>query len=240
MAYTITVEQVARSYNSITMNVSGMLEGDRQTFVLVSPDVRGDTSTDEWEWYTLQTAKANGYISDFYVTDLGNNNGDIEVTIPYQYAKTHKVWRFCVRNLVDGAVKADVVINTILGFEYDYTETKVTGEVIDITRNDMLQTNLFGTQIGSWAADLYTYYYADSDMGYTEIDYDYLLLPAQNILNGAKTLYTAGVLADYLFVYGYIYSTTQNVKSREPFKAQYFNGVKDAINNFNMKVSAKV
>lgn len=245
MAYTITVEQVDRTYNSITMNVSGMLEGDRQTYILISPNVRGEKdndygnwTTDDWEWYTLPDAKAKGYISDYWVTDLGNNNGDIKVDIPNKFAETHKVWRFAIFNLVDGDIVADITFNAVLEYDWDYTSKKVTGEPIDITRDDMIALNLAGVQLAWWAADLTgIYYYSSSDIDYGEIYSEYLQLPAENIANGAHEI--NGKLTSYLNVYGYVYSSTQ-VTPGATFRAGYFNDIKNAINNFNMKVSVKV
>ena len=225
----MTVEQVGRTTNSVTINVSGITKGDRQTSVWIP---------DKADYFTLQTAKANGYISDFYVVDLVQNNGDITIELPYSYYKEFKTVDIKVENVSGSTVYAGARITAVLAFKYEGTASKRTGEDIDITVNDMKAINKFGAYIGAWiGGDDGWHYYLDGVGVGDKIFADYLRKPAEHILNAALTN-TRYLSSGY---YNYICSCTQdivdNVKSGADFKASYFNNIYTAITAFNMSIT---
>lgn len=224
----MTVKQVDREVNSVTINISGMTEGDRRTSVWMP---------DNGEWFTLQEAKANGYISDFYVADLNDNNGDITVVMPYDYYKEYKVVDIKVENVNTQSGDSWVMLNAVLKFEYENSQTKSPGNDIDITVADMKAINLFGRYINYWlnVGDGLYYSLEGVDVG-DAIFADYLSRPAQNILDAAYD--NSGFLGTY---YSAINRKTSNIVdncvSGADFKASFFNNIADAINSFNLSYS---
>lgn len=233
----MTVEQVGRTTNSVTINVSGMTTGDRQTYVWMPPDI---INSSDGDWFTLQQAKANGYISDFYVTSYENNNGDITIELPYKYYKEYKTVDIKVLNVSGGTTLRGARIITVLGFNYEGTKSKRSGEDIDITVADMKAINKFGAYIGAWIGydDGWHYYLDGVDTG-DKIYAVYLSKPAEHILNAAinNSNYLTG--GYYKYVYDCTSDIVNNVKSGADFKASYFNNIYTAITAFNMSITVE-
>lgn len=239
----MTVEQVGRTTNSITINVGGITEGDRQTWVW---------EPKTGEWYTLQAAEGYGYINGFDVANLDDNNGDITVYIPDEYADKYKVWAITVVNLV--ANKTDIgtleeartdnawiYISTVIGFEYENEKYKKSGEKIDITVRDCLHLWYFGNYMSFWICEngeeidygildcLYT-----SDTG-DEIYADYLSAPARGILEAVED--SIDYVPNYVPVFANVNDVVDRCKSGADFEAQFFEEMRVAINNFNMSIT---
>lgn len=227
----MTVAQVNRSTNSVTVNVSGITEGDRQTYVWITNTILDST---DGVWYSLQKAKNYGYISDFEVTDINANNGDITIYIPDKYAKEYKVWDIKVENINTSDGDFWIVLNTVLGFEYDNSFPKYAGDTIDITVNDMQQINLFGGYIDSWINSGDGIYYPLDDVFEGDSVFaEYFVTPSQNIWNTAYN--NRDLLGGYYnVVWNYTSDIVDNCVSGADFKALWFNGILYAINNFNM------
>lgn len=231
----MTVSQVGRTKNSVTINVSGITQGDRQTYIWIPGKL---FNSDNGEWYTLQNAKNAGYISDFYVADLTANNGDITVYMSSSYLSAgFRVVDFNVKNVNNPSGDSWIAVSTILKFEYNYSFPKYQGEEIDITITDMKEINLFGSYINSWVGGgTGWYWYLDGVMPGDNIYAYYLKDPAQNILNAA---YNCSYLTGgyYTMVCDYTTPIVNNCVSGADFKALYFNGILYAINSFNLSVS---
>lgn len=224
----MTVEQVGRTTNSVTINVSGITEGDRSTSVYIPR---------KNEWYTLHDAKENGYITDFYVANLVDNNGDITVVLNKNY-NPFKLAYLKVENIKADGSADYITLPTILAFEYEGKFPKNTGDEIDITASDMLEINLFGSDIDANMGSGEGIYFTLSDMGGrgSAIYAEYLKLPAQNILNAAlKEQYLQGYY--YSVVTTFTNYILDNCKSGADFEATFFNDIYHAINDFNLSVT---
>lgn len=226
----MTVSQVGRTTNSVTINVSGITDGDRQTYVWIP--VVG-------EWYTIQKAKEHGFVYDFYVADYTSNNGDITVVISSEYLE-YKVVALYVKNINTSTEDKSVQLNAILDFEYENSFPKLTGADIDITVFDMQEINDFGSFINSWIDGGDGEYYPLEGVSKGDsIYYDYLLMPSQHILNAAYNQYCEDHLSvdDYDAITNHAYDIILDCVSGSDFKAQYFNGILYAIRNFNLSVT---
>ena len=228
----LTVAQVGRSCNSITVRVSGITEGDRETSVYVPA---------AGERLTLQQAKEYGFVSDFYVADLSANNGSITIEIADRYLSC-KVIKVYVKNINTSTGDKTVLLPAVLDFEYENGFPKVTGGEIDITVLDMKEINLFGMYLDLWigGSDETFYYTLDGVSKGDDIYYEYLALPAQNILNAAFFAYNDYSMPsdNYDAVTVYATDIKEGCAAGADFKAQYFNDIMYAITRFNLSVSA--
>ena len=222
----MTVEQVGRTTNSVTINVSGITEGDRQTWIW---------EPKTGEWYTLQDAYQNGFIQGFDVADFADNNGDIKIYVSDEFNGGVLITK--VENLNTSTGNWDVLLSCVLGFEYENNSTKYAGDLIDITVRDMQIINIFGSDIDFFINDGDgTYYPLDGAESGDEIKGEYLSFPAQNIWNAAYN--NRELLGDYYYVvWNYTSDIMDNCVSGADFKALWFNGIKYAINNFNMSIT---
>ena len=224
----MTVEQVDRTKNSVTINVSGLTGGDRQTSVYIPGDVD--------RWYTLWDAKTAGYVSNIVVADYGNNNGDITIVMSSKYLKIGaKFVELEVANVNNGDDDHWVRLVTFLKFEYHNEATngymKYSDEDIDITVEDMREINDLARTIRMVCVDDdFLYYPLDDVASGDPILADYLKLPAQNILQSVDALGTW-----YSFVYDSVYYIVKNCKSGADFKPEFFNEMYFAINYFNLE-----
>jgi len=228
----MTVTQTASTPSSVTITVEGMADSSsRQTYVWITDTIGiGD-------WMTLTNAAQNGYIT--IQTDPYVNNGDIKIGIAKAY-RDYKVWQFEVRELIDENEDYYnwVIISTILGFEYENANTKVSGEPIDITVEDLRQINLFGLYIDWWIGNVEGVYYPLDDVNSgDDVYWFYLADPAININNAAFKWST-----ELGWRYSVVASSASDIADRctwsdVPFEALFFNEMKWAINNFMMSVS---
>lgn len=230
----MTVSQTGRTKNSVTVNVSSFPtdKGYRQTYVWIPS---------EQSFYTLTDALAAGYISDYeanYPDPTNVANGDITITISDDYTDVYKAWDIKIECVTDGAVYEWVNIHTFLKFEYENAKVKEAGDVMDVTARDLHSINLFGAYIESWTVENGNgnYHILDGCVAGDEIYADYLLTPAQHILTAAAA--NRQYLGTY---YGDVYTDAayidNNCSAGESAEAKFFNGMADAINNFNFTVS---
>ena len=241
----MTVSQVNRTTNSVTINVSGITQGNRQTYIWIPGDV---LNSNNGKWYTLQKAKSYGYISGYDVVSYESNNGDIRIYVSDEYLEVgHRAVDVTVINLPDGYVSSGVrdddidnaltwiYLTFVLDFNYENSFPKLAGEEIDITVNDLREINLFGVDIynfvmGSTNGEYYPLSSADKG---DKIKAEYLRLPAQNIWNTAYN--KRELLGDYyMVVWNYTSDIIDNCVSGADFKALWFNGILYAIRNFNL------
>jgi hypothetical protein len=230
----LTVTQVGRTTNSITINVSGITQGDRQTFVWI------EYSSKKYDWFKLDVAYTKGYISDYTpkAADNPSSNGNITITFKNSYWP-YKVAFIKVANVNTTAGDKEIQIKTVFKFEYDNSSTKYSGNDIDITVADMRRINLFGSDIdtlisGNKPEDGGGSYYALTSVGSGDsIFADYLNLPAQHILN-ASIVEPDLIGESYSKVYSCARNVANNCVSGADFKAKFFNDIADAINNFNL------
>ena len=228
------LEQVGRTKNSVTINVSGMTTGDRQTYIYM-PGAMINSS--DGGWFTLQVAKANGYISDFVVANLENNNGDIRVILPSKYYSVCKTVDFCVQNVSGQTLYSEKYITAILQFDFSNSFPKRAGEDIDITVSDMKEINNFGRFIDSWIGGGDGMYYPLTNVSSGDsIRAVYLSLPAENILNAAYNSIDNMDSSIYSFVCRCVTPIVDNCVSGADFEASFFNGIYNAINGFNIRV----
>lgn len=235
------VEQTGRSENSITVTVSGMTEGDRQTYIWITDVVLGEN---DGALFTLAQAKSKGYIDGYDVTDFDDNNGDITVYFPDSYIQKCLLCTLIIRNIV-GDSYTDMKIETVLAFVYENTIDKKPGEVIDVTVGDMRKINLFAAYIVKWIgenAEASYYPLEDIEAG-DEIKFKYLLLPAENILYACKVAFdkmTSLGAAAVLASSGYIvnYCKENHCESGVPFEAYMFTAIRNAINHFALSIEA--
>lgn len=226
----MTVTQVGRTANSVTINVSGIDygTGSRQTLIYI-PKVE--------DWYSLSEAKALGLIDDYEVSAVDSANGDITVYFFQEDIETNKVWQFEIAHIKASGGYAFAYLNAVLGFYYDGASVKYSGNMIDITVDDMKSINLFGAYIGGWIGETDALYYPLEDVEKGDIiNAEYVYQPAENILltaqkrvNELGTAY-ADIYTDMNYVY-------DDCASGGDFKADYFNKLADAINNFNLTIS---
>lgn len=218
------VQQIDKTTNSVTIEISGMdTSYDRQTYVQIGKAITGETA----KLYTLQTARNNGYIEDFEVSDINTNNGWIKVYIPTDYVDTYPVWRFRVKGLLDGVTKTQADIYTPLAFEYDGRNPKSAGEEIDITVRDLTVLNRFGIYINDWiGGNSGSSFNLKGSVQGSPIYADFLRGPAQYIYNNASK----GDYASY--VRSYTSYIIDNCTSGADFEAKYFNNIKEAIEFF--------
>lgn len=234
----MNVSQVDRATDSVTINVSGITKGDRQTYVWIPHTI---LNSDEGGWFTLKKAKTNGYIYDYYAADLNSNNGDITVQMTGRYCRQQKTVGLRVKNGINIDTTSETLydyidIYTVLDFEYENSFPKVAGSDIDITIADMKALNFFGRDMDMWFSNGEGLHYPLDDVVSGDYIYaDYLWYPANNILNAAincPDLYGS----NYSKVYNYASNIVNNCVSGADFKAQYFNDILYAIRNFNLSI----
>ena len=226
------VKQVDRSLNSVTINVSGITEGNRQTYIWMPSTVLNSTSG---KWFTLGEASTNGYITKIE-TDYEDNNGDITVYLPAKYYNKHKVVQLEVHNVDTSSGDSYIFLNAVLDFEYQNTKTKVAGTDVDITIPDMQGLNAFGQYIDLWtnSGEHNGKHYPLDDIPPNDKIYAvYLQQPAINILDAAfaNRDYLG---ANYDKIWGYLSTMTTKCVSGADFKATWFNQIADAIRSFNI------
>ena len=232
----MTVSQVGRTTNSVTLNVSGITKGDRQTYIWIPNTISNTTSG----WFTLQNAKNSGYISDFYVADYSTNNGDITVSVPYKYYSTLKNVGFRIKNGINigtanETLYSSIDIYTILDFEYENSFPKYPGDDIDITVRDLQEINMFGRDIDMWFNDgYYSEYYKLNTVSTGDYIFAvYLWVPSRNILDAAIN-HPNLTGTYYNKVYNHLSNIVDNCVSGADFEAQFFNDIVYAIRNFNL------
>lgn len=232
----MTVQQSGATKNSVTIRISGITEGARETRLWVPFSVGGDTS---WEWCTLDDAISFGFIDDYILTgDLAN--GTIEIVVSRSYLSESKVLFVRVRNVEilpetsETIEKASVILSTVTGFEYDNDAYKQAGQPIDITLSDMRTINRFGSDIdylvGSGEG---TYYPLDDVLDDADIFADYLRLPVENMF-AAATENSWYLGENYSYIMTRANYLLNNVESGADFKAEYFNVVAEMINHFRL------
>lgn len=222
----ITLTQTGRTATSVTFSISGIANqwSQRQTWIW---------NTIRREWVTLQTACSEGLISSYSAE--GDPNGSITVTANRQYAAEYKVWQFRVQEMLDGTtVSSSNVLNTILKFKFEKSARKSPDAPLDITVKDLQNFNFFGSYIDSWINNGQgSYWILDSVSSGDPILADYLYLPAEHIYNAASAInssnfpYREGVKA-------FARKVLDNVYSGAIVTADCFNGLMNAINNFNL------
>lgn len=230
------VEQTGRSENSITVTVSGMTEGDRQTYIWIPDVVLGEN---EGALFTLAKAKSKGYIDGYDVTDFDNNNGDITVYFPDSYIQKCLLCTLIIRNIV-GDSYTDMKIETVLAFVYENTISKQSGVAIDVTVEDMRKINLFAAYIDSWIgenAEAAYYPLEDIEAG-DEIESVFLHLPAENILHACDVAIDKMTSLGAAAVPAYSGYIVNHCESGAPFEAYMFNAIRNAINNFALSIEA--
>lgn len=228
----MTVEQVGKKTNQVTIRISGITEGDRQTHIGIPKQILNPNAD---EWMTLSTAQTNGYIT--FVTDLNANNGDITVTFNKKYLDLGvRRAKFKVAN-VNTEYGGEIWITTFLKFEYANTFPKVSGEDIDITVKDLREINLFSRDISVGIGGFeYGYYPLNGVSAGDSIFAEYLSAPANNLLTATDYCpYLPS--AYYTIINNYTSNIIKNCKSGAYFKADYFNEMLYAINSFNLSVS---
>lgn len=224
MILAITLQQTGRTDTGITFSVSGITQ-DRLTYMWI---------VQRQEWMTLPDAKSAGYIASYYT--FGGDNGTISVNFDVFSVLEYKVWQFIVKNFVDGIeTDSSDILNTVLKFEYDNTQTKTAGNTIDITVDDMKRLNLFALYMRSWVLNVESQYYPlDDVLSGDNIAADYLALCGRNILDVASSQSNSTLpnKNEIVSLSSYI---SDNVISGTEVKAQYFNDICTAINHFNMR-----
>jgi hypothetical protein len=230
----MTVTQVGRTANSVTINVSGIDygTGSRQTDIYIPKE--------QWQ-YSLSEAEALGFIASYSVSAIDAANGDITVEFFPEDTEEYKVWRFYVTHDKASGGYAVIEIDTVLDFAYEGTKEKHTGDVIDITVSDLHDINLFGGYLYKWAVadeDEVTMYRLKDDGISTgdDIYAEYVYQPAFNLCNAAyrRHNYLGTAYADIYTDMEYVY---QDCESGGYLKADYFNKLANAINNFNLTIS---
>ncbi len=239
----MTVKQVGRTTTSVTINVSGITEGNRQTYIWMPSTI---LNSSKGEWIPLGEAATLGYITAIE-TDFEANNGDITVELPKKYYKDFKVVQFEVHNVDTQSGDSGVFISTVLKFEFENNPDydKIPGEDIDITVNDLKTINKFGWNIAYWMCVDKNgnpthdglHYPLDGVVSGDPIFAFYLSQPASNIAYAAdfNIQYFRGT--SYDAVYQNSYNVSKYCFSGADFKALYFNQIKDAINYFNLSVT---
>jgi hypothetical protein len=223
----ITLRQIGGDIDTVRFSVSG-IANDRQTYIWI---------WQQEDWIALDDAWKRGYISS-YSTALGNNGVIAVVPDSASIASGHKLWAFYVANVKDGVTtETSEVLYTVLGFEYDGEAEKYAGGEVDITINDLQNINRFGEKLSYFIAkNDETEYYPLGDVRPGDVIFaDYIVLPAQNILAAAKSCSTAK-LSNRADIISMMNNIVDNVRSGSEFKAEYFNDLKDCINNFYMSV----
>lgn len=227
------VEQTQRTTNTVVINVSGITEGARSTYVGFS-----DTKINEYDsdWLTLQEAKDYGYISNFYVTSTASANGEILVTLADE---NYKVIQFKIVNITDDEDRI-ITLPTVLEFEYDGFQTKDVGSEIDITVRDMRELNLFASCICSCTTGEDSPCETLDDVYAGDPIYaDYLATVSSNLQKALA--YTLASECDIENLTAadvqLLLRMSNDCVSGADFKADWFNTVSRVINNFNVSVS---
>ena len=250
----MTVTQVGRGINGVTINVSGITKGDRQTYIWIPGTL---LNSENGEWFTLTEARARGYVTGIYVADYNTNNGDITVWVSEEYYSKLKIIGLYVVNGVnlhlydpnESPIDSNVVIylnatiTTILDFQYENSKEKVRGAEIDITVSDMQGLNLFGIDVYAWIhpdpvddPENYGFYLFDNVFAGDEIYAEYLRAPAKLIYETAYNLMDY-IDSNYSDSYESIMEIVNKCVSGADFKAEWFNDIVEAIRNFNLSIT---
>lgn len=241
----MTVTQVGRDINGVTINVSGITKGDRQTYIWIPESL---LNTSVGKWFTLTEARDRRYVTGIYVADYNTNNGDITVWVSEEYYSKFKVIGLYVKNGINIDTPNEVIYSqtptlyTILDFQYENSKEKVQGAEIDITVSDMQGLNLFGIYIYNWVhpdpvadIDKNYFYPLDDVFAGDEIRADYLRQPANLIYETAYNCDYIG--SNYSEVYTRTKDIINNCVSGADFKAKWFNDIVEAIRNFNLSIT---
>lgn len=227
----MTVSQVGRTTNSVTINISEITEGDRQTYIWI-PDNFNDPFTGKP--YTLSAAKNAGYI-DYYVPDETQNNGIIEVYPQNDYLERGgKLLWLGVENINTSSGDTGRAGLATLGFEYERTSVKKRGADVDITVSDINEISCFVESYYRWVLieNISIEKLPEAYKG-SPIYAHYLQTPASylyNVVSRAEPLFNAnGDGADSLEK---VYEVKENCISEADFKAEWFNNIADVIGNF--------
>lgn len=227
----VKLAQTDRTKNSVTFSVSGITT-DRRTLIWVE--------TLE-EWVVLSNATVADGVTD--IDTDGVNNGTITVYFDSAAINSgYKVWAFKVQDY-DIANKEVISESEILYagllFEYENTPEKEAEKSIDLTVKDFKNMGMFAVRLfiflGTYQSDLDACYHYDDVFQGDDIYADYLLLPAKQIYNAANQL-TKQQLPPREHIKESMVNIIDNVKSGADFKAEYFNDMYYAINQFNMNV----
>jgi hypothetical protein len=234
----ITLQQIDRTELSVTFSVSG-ITNDRATFIWIpDPLIEGGG------WLSLDPLKSTN-IYDFIDSSYSTNptNGDITVYLYPENVLLFPIWEFVVINYIgeEAGIQSEI-LDTIVKFDYENTNTKSIGNSIDITVADLRKINLIGSYIDSWInLGEGTYYPLNGVTNGDRMFADYLLLPTQNIHDTATAL-TSTKLPDRTFILAWLHAILNgatglpHLQSGEKVYATYFNNIKNAINNFNLSV----
>lgn len=232
----MTVEQTASTINTVTINVSGITDGARSTYIGISD---GKMYEDDGWWLTLRDAKDHGYIFNYEVQSTASANGYIIVTMDDDYLD-YKVIQFKVVHIKTDGTEETVIFPAVLGFEYERSKTKRRDSEIDITVKDMREINLFGACMYScitgeyvWANTLDGVYSGDP------IYADYLAEPVSRMLEVVGYFASLGsklTAKDLLLLNDVV---TYCVSDAE-FKADWFNWVSHVINNCHLKLTETI
>lgn len=223
------VTQTAKTINSITVTVEGMNSGDRQTYISLYPPYAAGS------YYTLSEAQQLGLIT-FEVANLVNNNGDIKIIFPDHYLTEHQVCKISVMNVFNGVPYNEVIIPCSVGFDFEKASLKVAGKEIDITVGDVKKINLFCNGLYSaYTNENPAYEYTFENI--TSGDYiykEYLETPISNMLNCLMEyeLTDSGFNAIRKLI-----SVQNGLSESDSFKAEYFNNIKQAINEHYLTMS---
>ena len=233
----MTIKQVGRTTNSVTINVSGITSHYRKTYIWIPGAILNASSG---QWYPLQQAKDNGYISDFYATSVDGVNGDITIVIPNWYLQ-YKVVDLTVENVHanTGDVIASAYLETVLDFKYENSFPKAKGEDIDITVADMRELNLFGKYIDLWVnggGGGYLWNDLNDEVSGDKIYAYYLRDPAGNMYDAAVACRSV-LGASYGTIIGYLDDIVDECESGADFKASWFNNIVYAIRKFNFSIT---
>lgn len=242
----MTVTQVGRDINGVTINVSGITKGDRQTYIWIPESL---LNTSVGKWFTLTEARDRRYVTGIYVADYNTNNGDITVWVSEEYYSKFKVIGLYVKNGINIDTPNEVIYSqtptlyTILDFQYENSKEKVQGAEIDITVSDMRGLNLFGIDVYAWIhpdpvddPDNYGWYPLDDVIAGDEIYADYLRAPAKLICETAYKLKDY-IEPNYSNSYIRIMDIVNNCVSGAEFKAEWFNDIVEAIRDFNLSIT---
>lgn len=229
----IEIWQTGRTATSVTYKVSGLMPTDTAEKYIYIP----------WQqqWRTLEYARQNTLIAGF--SEIGEIGNIRRITINLNPDSVEdpdapdingfKVWQvYVVGYDVNGRlVGASGILNTIVAFQYDGEQLKYSGDPIDITVNDFKRLNWFAHYIYYWIGGVNNSWSFYTDAIYAD-DFKNI---AQKIRN-TSAQFNYVQLPDKASIESKLNNILNNVASGEPFKADYFNDIWDAINSFNLKV----
>ncbi|HYE12250.1 MAG TPA: hypothetical protein VEF53_18930 [Patescibacteria group bacterium] len=229
----ITLEQTDRTPNSVTFSVSGITD-NRSTLIWHVLNQEWITLTEAYDTLYIRNYSTsggdNGTITVvFWDTRVGLNDYDNEL---YWYDSDYnlKCWDFAVVN-VSGGVNTDVeYITTIVELFWDNTSTKLTDGDFDMTLADQIRFQWFACYMQAWIGLIDNVWSIYTDILYGEDMreaaqkiYDTAYgLSSTKLPNRSTVLSNMGDILDEAYKDTSVYST-------------HLNGIKNAINNFNLK-----